>query len=164
MNRRTALRAVACAATPLVAGCTGSGGAPADGSATVTDEGAPEPSVRDRSFAVVSAECALAGASPEARFTPEPPEPDATTATVRVTGSIEGDDTCHTARLADLRVADGELTAAVESYVPADREGAACSQCLVAIDYELTVTTAGEPPTAVVVLHDGERAGRVSLG
>lgn len=172
MDRRTALRGVACAVAPFLAGCTGTGGSPADGTATEpaggtpngTDDGSPStPRVTDRSFTVTAVECALATDSPTARFRPEPPEPDATTATVEVTGSIDGNDTCHTARLADLRLSDGELTVAVGSYVPEEKEGVACSQCLVAIDYALTVTTAGTPPSAVVVVHDGERVGRVSL-
>ena len=161
MNRRTALRTVACAAAPLLAGCTGSGGSPVDSD----EEGPTGPRITDRSFAVTAVECALAAESTEARFTPEPPGPDATAYTVSVTDTISGDDTCHTARLADLRLGAGgeELTLAVESYVPAENEGTACSQCLVAIDYELTVTTTGARPAMVVVVHDGERVGRVSL-
>lgn len=165
MDRRRVLRAATGAAVPLLAGCTGSDG-PGERPTTDPEEGTPTtPRVTDRTFAVTNVECALADAAPAARFTPDPPEPGATTTTVRVTGTIAGDDSCHTARLADLRLgADGdELTVGVESYVPADEEGKACSQCLVAIDYELAVSTTGARPAAVVVVHDGERVGRLSL-
>jgi hypothetical protein len=173
MERRTALRTVTCAAVPLLAGCTGSGD-PQTGSEgtarpspepTGSDTDMPTPRITDRSFVVTAVECSLAADSPDARFTPEPPEPDATTATVEVTGAISGDDTCHTARLTDLRLQAGgdEVTVAVASYVPPENEGTACGECLVAIDYELTVTTAGARPSAVVVVHDGKRVGRVAL-
>ena len=176
MDRRTALRVVTCAAAPLLAGCTGDGDRPTGSNGTAmpspqpagsgTDTPTPTtPRITDRSFVVTAVECSPAADSLDARFTPEPPKLDAGTATVEVTGTISGDDACHTARLAGLRLgAGGEvLIVAVESAVPTDDEQTACSQCLVAITYELMVTAAGARPRNVVAIHNSDHVGEVQL-
>jgi len=74
---------------------------------------------------------------------------------VFVTGTIEGSDGCKTATLAsaDYDPSADSLTVDVETV---DREDAGtCTQALVYIDYEVTVTFEGGVPKSITVQHDG---------
>ena len=168
MNRRALLRSLAPATGILCTGCTGEG---TDRNSDGPTPGSPSPSptteyrVVDRSFAVLANDCGTPATGISATVDPDPPAPDAAEHTVTVSGVATGSDSCHTARLATLDPGDsgGTMTVGVETYVPDSDADAVCLECLVAIEYELVVTTAGGRPGSVVVTHDGERAGRVHL-
>lgn len=169
MNRRDLLRVLAPAAGALTAGCTGGGGDP-DGTATATERPSASPTpteyrVVDRSFAVLSSDCGTPTDDVRATLDPDPPAPDATEHVLTVTGVATGSDSCHTARLAALEPGQpgGTMRVGVETYVPDADADKACLECLIAIEYELAVTTVGGRPGAVEVTHDGEEAGRVEL-
>lgn len=186
MKRRTLLHLATVSGAGLLAGCTGGGG---EAPATATESRPPEPtpttspsasptSTRtpcqtartSTSFEVLSVECgtgentADASVSPTGASTPDengtPP-----THTVTVTGTIDGADTCHEARLvaAELNDAADSLQARVESYVPSSDETMACGECIVDIDYELTVTFRCDYPGVVEIVHDGDEVARVPL-
>lgn len=170
MNRRAVLRGAGGAGTVLLAGCTGASTGTDDPAETPTDAETGTTSedpyrVVERSFEVVSNECGTTDESVTGSIDPPPPAPDASEHTVTVTGTITGSDTCHTARLAGLTRGEdgGTMEVAVETYVPKENADSVCGECIVAVEYELTVTTAGGRPDEVVVSHDGERAGRVDL-
>lgn len=138
------------------------GSSPTDGSTGTGEDGATsspspadgEPRLAGRSFEVVSNECG------QGRN-----EADATAdgRTVTVTGTIDGSNTCYTARL-DGASLDGEtLRVDVESYVPESDETRACGQCIVDIEYEATFEFEDGRPDEVVVRHDGERVTTVGL-
>jgi hypothetical protein len=76
---------------------------------------------------------------------------------VTVTGTIWGNDACHTAVLSDARLDGGTLTVVVGSERDADPE-TACADCIVSIGYEATVTFPDGLPAEVAVVHahDGE--------
>ncbi len=73
--------------------------------------------------------------------------------TILVTGTVIGSDGCATARLAEAAIEDGALSVDVETV---DTGGGMCTQALVAIEYETTVTFDGEIPNEISVSHDGE--------
>lgn len=195
VNRRTLLRRALACGVVLAAGCVGDEPAPGDGQsgsptgteppdadrddatesgtddvnstddATATDgDGAtqsPSPSDGDprlagRSFEVVSNECGQgrneADASADGR-------------TVTVTGTIDGSNTCYTARLesASLDESGATLRVDVESYVPESDGTPACGQCIVDIEYESTFEFEDGRPDEVVVRHDGEHVATVRL-
>lgn len=138
------------------------GSSPTDGSTGTGEDGATsspspaddEPRLAGRSFEVVSNECGQgrneADATADAR-------------TVTVTGTIDGSNTCYTARL-DGASLDGEtLRVDVESYVPESDGTRACGQCIVDIEYEATFEFEDGRPDEVVVHHDGEHVATVGL-
>lgn len=73
---------------------------------------------------------------------------------VLVRGTIRGENSCYTARIADVSLSDDELTIAVESYEDADKDQM-CAQALVEIEYEARVEFTDAEPGTVVVEHDG---------
>lgn len=166
VNRRALLRASLPAAVGVVAGCTGGGTAtdsPTDSStdpsptATPTESPTPhEPELTDTSFTVESNDCG----SPANRA-----DAVADGRTVIVTGTIDGSDTCHTARLTDASVSEdgAALTLAVEAYVPASKATQACGQCIVEVDYRATVVFDRARPSLVVVTHDGKQVAEIVL-
>lgn len=163
MRRRALLRTVGPVAAALIAGCTGSGPGdrsptPTADSPTSTDSPTPgrTPALVDRSFAVGSNECGTATNRADAHV-----EGGA----VVVTGIIDGSNTCHTARLAGVELADGgdTLRVAVEAYVPDSEETPVCGPCIVAIEYRSTFTFEGGRPDRVVVSHDGEPVAEIPL-
>jgi len=166
VNRRALLRSLAPATGILCAGCTEDG---TDRNGDRSTPGSPSSSptteyrVVDRSFTVLANDCGTPTAGISATVDPDPPAPDAAEHTVTVSGVATGSDSCHTARLATLDPGEsgGTMTVGVETYVP--DSDAVCLECLVAIEYELVVTTTGGRPGSVVVSHDGERAGQVHL-
>lgn len=73
---------------------------------------------------------------------------------VLVEGTIGGENSCYTARLADVSLSGDDLIVAVESYEDAD-EGQMCAQALVGIEYEARIELVNAAPGTVVVEHDG---------
>lgn len=140
------------------------GSSPTDGSTGTGEDGATsspspadgDPRLAGRSFEVVSNDCGQgrneADATAEGR-------------TVTVTGTIDGSNTCYTARLKGVSL-DGSgttLRVDVESYVPESDGTRACGQCIVDIEYESTFEFEDGRPDEVVVRHDGEQVATVSL-
>lgn len=162
MDRRTLLRNGAALAALAIAGCTGgqpggdgtpTDGTPGDGSETTAPPttGSPETiEIADYSFEVTDRTSAGTEPTAEVSF-------DAAEELVRVTGTIEGSDGCKTAELRAIeysRDAD-EVHVGVATT---DRPGTgdkACTQALVYISYELTVSFRGGVPAAASVSHDG---------
>lgn len=73
---------------------------------------------------------------------------------VTVTGTILGNNSCYTARLASVNVENRTLTISVESYEDPP-EDAGCMQVIIGIHYEAVVEFDDEPPTKVTVTHNG---------
>ncbi|MFC7177607.1 hypothetical protein [Halosegnis marinus] len=174
MRRRTLLGTAAAGAAALVAGCTGTGSDPGNGSdgdptdspnATATGGGDGDYRVANRTFSVTSVECSTPASRVSGSIDPESPAPGAAESTVTLTGTLEGRNGCESARLASFeRGPDGgTMAVGVETYVPEEDEGLACTQCLTAIDYELAVVVRGGRPGEVAVTHDGEAAGTVTF-
>jgi hypothetical protein len=74
--------------------------------------------------------------------------PDAVT----VTGAITAPNPCHGAALAGVAW-DGEAERLTLTVATTDPDAAACVDCVGAIEYEATVSVAGDPPPAVAVDH-----------
>lgn len=144
MNRRSLLTHTAIGFGALLAGCSGGGSNDLD-PAKSTPGGTPT----DRSFRVVDSYC---------RSEPGGATVDFGDGTVTVHGRIEAPNGCYTAELADLDVESGTLTVRVQSV---EKDGAACVQCLYAIEYEATASFAGSGPSTVVVQHGGKEVARV---
>lgn len=119
-------------------------------------------------FEVLSTECGTgrnaADATVDSRGTATPSD-GGTRYVVRVDGTIDGSDTCHSARLvAAETVRDGDaLRVAVESHVPESNEGRACGDCIVDVDYRVTAEYRCEYPDIVEVVHDGEQIAEIPL-
>lgn len=71
---------------------------------------------------------------------------------ITLTGTVIGNNGCATARLAEARVEEGVLNANVETV---NDGGEVCTQALVALGYEATLSFDGEIPNEVSVSHDG---------
>lgn len=184
MERRALLRAAGAASAGLFAGCTGvetdPGGSPSDDrtespTTSTSPSASPsptvtEPTLESKNLEVRSVECgtgenrADASVSPTGEQTPgedgSPP-----THVVTVTGTIDGSNTCHTARLAavDAKPDADTLRVEVESHVPDSEETPVCGECIVDIDYEATVELAGGYYGVVVVVHGGEQVAEIPL-
>lgn len=74
-------------------------------------------------------------------------------ATVTVTGTIWGTDSCATAVLSAVRLDGGSLTVVVGTESDAD-PGTACAECITQIEYEATVEFDSALPEDVTVVHD----------
>lgn len=159
MDRRTLLRRSAALVALGLAGCT-EGGDPdvGDGSPTPGGDGTPTPAppttepttVADFTFQVTNIDSAAT--EPTADVTFETGENR-----VRVTGTIQGSDGCKTAALEAIdydRAAD-EVSLSVITEDRPDA-GDACTQALVYIDYEATVSFTGGLPSQAAVSHDGD--------
>lgn len=160
MDRRTLLRRTALLGAIGLAGCTdggsspGGGGddTPADGDDPTTEPPTTEPpatgDVDGVDFQVVDVDNT---GEPGADVTF-----DADTNEVRITGTITGSDGCKTAALEAVEHDSGadEVTLAVITKDRPDA-GDACTQALVYIDYEVTVTFTGGLPSKASVTHDG---------
>ncbi|WP_255149814.1 hypothetical protein [Halorarius halobius] len=172
MKRRALLASVGAATTGLLAGCTGT--APGDGSdgspsATPTDTPTSTPcstELTSKAFEVQSVECGTGENSADASVDPTGASTaDGTTYTVTVTGTIDGSDACHTARLRRVEPVpdDDTLRVVVESHVPESKESSVCSQCIVDIDYRATLEFSCGYYGVVEVVHDGETVAEVPL-
>lgn len=75
---------------------------------------------------------------------------------VTVTGVIQGNNGCYTARLAAIEFQEDTLSVRVESYEDRD-EGTVCSQAVVSLEYEAVITLADGLPGSVHVYHNGEQ-------
>lgn len=85
---------------------------------------------------------------------------------VTVTGTIHGSDGCKTAVLGDVTDDAGDDRVTV-SVVTENRDGAkdrTCTQAIVAIAYEATVTFEGGVPSAASVVHDGHEVASAAHG
>lgn len=135
MQRRRFIAAAGTLGAVAAAGCLGSDGG-----------GTPTPTMTDSSFTVTGIESGT--------------EVDAATVsfgapTVTVEGTIWGADGCTTAELAGANydAEDGELAVEVATRRDEPTGDVACTQAIVEIDYEATVTVENGPPERVVVTH-----------
>lgn len=165
MNRRALLHALAAGGGVGCAGCTGGRTGGDDSPETSTSSTAVPYRVLDRTFAAISNNCGTPVRAVDASLDPDPSATDASEYVLTIGGVIAGNDSCHRARLASLDAGSsgGTMTVGVETYVADAEPDAVCLECLVAIEYELVVTIAGGRPETVLVTHDGERAGEVTL-
>lgn len=76
--------------------------------------------------------------------------------TVSVTGIVQGNNTCYTARLDEVTIEDRTLVVNVESYEDAD-EDEGCGEAVIGIEYEAVIELDGDLPAEVIVEHNGER-------
>lgn len=127
------------------------------GEATETPSG--DNSVRDSTFEVVERSGGSGESTAEVTF-------DDAETRITVTGTIVGSDGCKTATLSDVTVdpAADRATVSVATNNRPGTEGQVCTQALVAIDYEATVTFEGATPAEVAVVHDGEEVARAGHG
>jgi hypothetical protein len=107
------------------------------------DGEAPE-GVADVTFEVLNVESGIEDESASVTF-----EDDG----LLVEGTITGNNSCYTARIAEMSLSDGEFTLSVESYEDAD-EDQMCAQELVDITYEAVVEFDDRGPETVVVEHN----------
>ncbi|MFB6300841.1 MAG: hypothetical protein ABEH65_11315 [Halobacteriales archaeon] len=175
MKRRELLRGTGLILTTAgLAGCTGAGGG-GDGTATETASPSPSPepsgtptqtptptatepappsgdwqtteidggTVRHR---VANRECGQGTDAATVIF-----EDDR----VRIDGTLSGSDTCATATLADVELADGALTLTIESTRVDTTGTPACGQCIVDIDYRTHFVPDNGLPQSVTVVHTG---------
>lgn len=153
MNRRTLLRNGGTLTALVLAGCTGAGSPVGEGDETTappTSDIANRSRISDSRFAVIDRTAAATEPMAGVSF-------DQSEGLVRITGTIEGSDGCKTAALGaiDYRPDADELQVAVLTN---DRPGTgekACTQALVYISYEATVSFSGGLPSAASVSHDG---------
>lgn len=108
------------------------------------DGEAPE-GVTDVTFEVLNVESGIEDESASVTF-----EDDG----LLVGGTITGNNSCYTARIAEMSLSGGEFTLSVESYEDAD-EDQMCAQELVDITYEAVVEFDDRDPGTVVVEHNG---------
>lgn len=181
MRRRTLLRGAVGVSLGMAAGCTASGpgvgegpdpsDSPTETSPTPAPSSTPCPRrITATSFAVESVECATGENAASALVTPTgdaTPDSDGIppTFTVTVTGTIQGRDTCHRARLVEVEPVPAEdtLRVAIESYVPESNETFACGECIVDVDYVASVELACGYYGVATVIHDGEQVAEVPL-
>lgn len=157
MNRRALLKTIGGSATFGLAGCitqqssmspeqsndTASDAEDTD-TATDTNDG-DGPTLQDRSFTVVSAECGTGKNESSASFE---------TNSVRVSGSIPGSDSCHTAELKHVACEQDTLTVSVAAYK--QESDTPCSMCVTDVEYDATFNFESDLPHRIVVLHDEE--------
>lgn len=169
MKRRALLRAVAATGpvwSATIAGCTGTD-VPGDGtpgSPTETGGGTPTPTatatptptsgrtrLTGEEFTVLDSGCGTGSNRATVEWADR---------TVTVTGVISGRNGCYTAELKNARYVEDadELRVGVRSYNP--NTEAACTQCIVDIEYRSTFEFEGGLPDTVVVGHNGERVER----
>lgn len=134
--------------TPTDDETDGSGGN--DGS-TESDGGGANPALEDATFEVVEQTSAAQEPGADVEF-------DAGAGQVLVRGTIQGSDGCKTADLqaVDYHAAADEVTVSVVTKNRPGTGDQACTQQLVYISYEATVTFSGGIPSAASVVHDGE--------
>lgn len=75
--------------------------------------------------------------------------------TVTVRGTIQGTNTCYTAKLDEVTIENRTLLVNVESSEEPD-EGEVCGEAIIGIDYKVVIEFDGDPPTEVTVKHDGQ--------
>lgn len=117
------------------------------------------PTPRARSFSVTEITSGESRQTADASF-----DPDA--GTITITGAITGTDGCATAELGSVEYDATEDQLRVD-VVTTDREGTrdrACTQQLVTIGYEATVSFDGGLPTGVSVSHDGDGVMAAAYG
>jgi hypothetical protein len=157
MNRRTLLRNGATLTALALAGCSGDGqpgvdptptdGTPREGTETTSP---PTIEIADFSFAVTDRTSETTEPTATVSF-------DATEGLVRVTSTIQGSDGCKTATLRAIdyhRDAD-EVHVGVATTDRPGTDDRACTEALVYISYEATVSFTGGVPSAASVSHDG---------
>jgi hypothetical protein len=153
MDRRALLAALAGTGIAGVAGCLEERGAgePAETEPTATPSGqssTPEPArLVDRSLTVRESGCGGEYGTSEATIGDE---------LVTVEGTISGNNSCYTARLADADYdeAADELAVVVESRDDSG-ENEICQSCIVAIDYTARFEFENGQPASVTVEHRG---------
>lgn len=91
----------------------------------------------------------------ESRTGPESASVTVDDGTVTVTGTIEGNNGCYTARLAEAVIEDDALVVRIESYEDAD-ENQDCTMAIIYLEYRTTIERRGEVPETVRVEHNGE--------
>lgn len=74
---------------------------------------------------------------------------------VTVSGTIQGYNTCYTARLDETTIENRMLTVNIDSYEDSD-ENEGCGLSLIGIKYKGTVEFDGDLPTEVTVKHNGK--------
>lgn len=162
MDRRALLKAIGGSATVGLAGCLtrrsskepeqSNGTEPdaedndtsTEGNDTATaTAGGGGPTLTNRSFEVVSAECGTGENKSSASFE---------TKRARVSGTIPGSDSCYTAKLKRVVCKENTLTVSVQSV---KRENdTPCSMCVTDIKYEAVFDFKNSLPQRIVVLHN----------
>lgn len=159
MNRRALLKTIGGSAVFGLAGCltrrddsgteqpnntTQSPEDTGDNDTTGTDSGSPGPRLTNSSFEVISTECGTEKAESSAAFESN---------SVRVSGTINGSNTCYTAKLERVTCEEKTLTVSVQSY---EREtDDLCSMCVTDIEYEASFEFENGLPQRTVVVHNG---------
>lgn len=161
MDRRALLKAIGGSATVGLAGCLtrrsskepeqSNGTEPdaedndtsTEGNDTATATAGGGPTLTNRSFEVVSAECGTGENKSSASFE---------TKRARVSGTIPGSDSCYTAKLKRVVCKENTLTVSVQSV---KRENdTPCSMCVTDIKYEAVFDFKNSLPQRIVVLHN----------
>jgi hypothetical protein len=128
-------------------GSDGSNDQTDDGSGDSTDETTTaKPALVNSSFEIVSAGCGTNSGTINTSFTDH---------TVRVTGSIRGENSCYTAELTNTSFKQGTLTVTVRSFETESSD--VCAMCLKNIEYESIHTFEGGLPKQVVIIHNDTR-------
>lgn len=151
MNRRALLKTIGGSATFGLAGCITQQSSMSPEQSNDTESDAEDtddgdgPTLQDRSFTVVSAECGTGKNESSASFE---------TNSVRVSGTIPGSDSCHTAELKHVACEQDTLTVSVAAYK--QESDTPCSMCVTDVEYDATFDFESDLPHRIVVLHDEE--------
>jgi hypothetical protein len=148
MRRRQVLSGVATALLVGTGGCTGAAGGGTR--STTSPPPATDPATGIPAATLVPREACPTPGDATVRLDADP---------VTVVGCVVGENGCTRPRLASVDREDGAVTVVVAAVVEADGDRA-CTQALVNLGYEVTLT-GGEPPTSVTVVHDDVNGRRV---
>lgn len=113
-----------------------------DGNPAKSEPGS-NPTLIKRSFNIVSSVCGKGKSETRVSFDGR---------SVRVTGTISGQNSCYTAKLKNATLEGETLTVNVQSFQKDTNE--LCSMCLKEIKYDAMCTFENELPKRVVVIHN----------
>ena len=156
MHRRQLLRRTPALSALAIAGCAGDSPPAGDGGTPTDDTPTPTPTEPPETVELAEYHFEVTGRDSSGEGTADV-EFDTETYEVRFTGTIQGKNGCQTAALQAIdydREAD-EVTLSVRTK-KAEGAGDACTQQLVYVDYEATVSFTGGIPSQASVVHDGQ--------
>lgn len=119
-----------------------------DGNPAKSEPGS-KPTLVKRSFNIVSGVCGKGKSETRVSFDGR---------SVRVTGTISGQNSCYTAELKNATLEGDTLTVNVRSFEKDTNE--LCSMCLKEIEYDTTCTFENGLPKRVVVTHNSSQVTR----